>query len=43
MPHGLIQAGINVFAGIDLDFANKETYEFNNPVALRIRFWQKEF
>ena len=33
MTNGLIQAGINVVAGIDLDSAAKETYEHNNPGA----------
>lgn len=52
MTHGLIQAGINVVAGIDLDFAAKETYELNNPGAkfvhadlniLPTDYLQKEF
>ena len=30
MTNGLIQAGINVIAGVDLDAEAKETYEFNN-------------
>lgn len=33
MTHGLIQSGINVIAGIDLDLSAKETYEYNNSGA----------
>lgn len=31
MTYGLIQSGIDVIAGIDLEFNCKETYEINNP------------
>ena len=30
MTNGLIQAGIDVIAGVDLDLEAKETYEANN-------------
>lgn len=33
MTHGLIQAGIDVIAGVDLDLDAKATYEFNNSGA----------
>lgn len=33
MTNGLVQAGIQVVAGVDLDLAAKETYEYNNPGA----------
>ena len=33
MTHGLIQAGINVIAGVELDKDAKETYEYNNKGA----------
>lgn len=33
MTHGLLQAGIDVIAGIDLDRKCKETYEYNNSPA----------
>ncbi len=33
MTHGLIQAGINVIAGVDWDPDARDTYEFNNPGA----------
>lgn len=33
MTNGMIQAGIKVVAGIDIDKSCKETYEFNNPTS----------
>ena len=33
MTNGLIQAGIDVIAGVDLDPEAKETYEINNTPA----------
>ena len=38
MTNGLLQAGINVVAGYDLDETCKETYEKNN----KVRFYQKD-
>lgn len=52
MTHGLIQAGINVIAGVDLDKDAKETYEYNNKGAkfvnaditsLSLDYFEKEF
>ena len=52
MTNGLIQAGIDVIAGIDLDSEAKETYEVNNAPArfvneditqLDIKYFEKEF
>ena len=52
MTYGLIQAGINVIAGVDSDPDAKDTYEFNNPGAkfinaditcLPISFFEKKF
>lgn len=37
MTYGLRQAGINVIAGVDVDKAAKETYEFNNPGSTFVR------
>lgn len=33
MTNGLIQAGIDVIAGVDLDLEAKEAYEINNVPA----------
>lgn len=52
MTNGLIQAGINVIAGVDLDSEAKETYEINNSPAkfvneditkLPLEYFEKEF
>ena len=52
MTNGLIQAGINVVAGVDLDPEAKETYEANNAPAcfinaditkLPLDYFEKEF
>lgn len=52
MTNGLIQAGIDVIAGVDLDPEAKETYEINNTPAkfvnaditqLDITYFEKEF
>ncbi len=52
MTNGLIQAGIDVIAGVDLDPEAKETYEVNNAPArfvnaditkLPLDFFEKEF
>ena len=52
MTNGLIQAGIDVIAGVDLDSDAKETYEVNNAPAkfvneditqLDITYFEKEF
>ena len=52
MTNGLIQAGIEVIAGVDLDLEAKETYEYNNPGAvfvdkditkLPLNYFEREF
>lgn len=52
MTNGLVQAGIQVVAGVDLDLDAKETYEYNNPGAkfinkditkLQLDFFEKFF
>ena len=52
MTNGLIQAKIDVIAGVDLDLEAKETYEINNSPAkfvneditkLPLEYFEKEF
>lgn len=37
MTQGLIQSGVNVLAGVDLDEEAKETYEINNQPSVFVQ------